>query len=236
MLTIYRSALFALLLALTWPLNAKTAAPTAYLSADDSKIATLLPPPPPKGSLKDRADMQAVLTIQANRTPEQIAKAKKDDHLNDAAFPFARGIFGPAFTVERNPLCAALFRRVYQDFVQNLMPAKAFYGRPRPYEANSAVKPLLPPPEGDSYPSGHAMDSYLTAILLAQIVPEQRVALFEKAATNAQSRVIAGVHYPSDLEGGKLAASVLAARLLLNPQFQQDLQQARAEVRANLQL
>ena len=67
------------------------------------------------------------------------------------------------------------------------------------------MKPLLPPPEGDSYPSGHAMDSYLTAILLAQMVPEKRSALFERAASNAQSRVIAGVHYPSDLEGGKLA-------------------------------
>ena len=55
------------------------------------------------------------------------------------------------------------------------MPAKAFYGRQRPYEADRRVKPLLPPPEGDSYPSGHAMDSYLTAILLAQMVPENAV-------------------------------------------------------------
>ena len=70
------------------------------------------------------------------------------------------------------------------------------------------------------------MDSYLTAILLAQMVPEKRSALFERAASNAQSRVIAGVHYPSDLEGGKLAATALAARLLANPQLQADLQRA----------
>lgn len=144
----------------------------------------------------------------------------------DAAFPFARDIFGPTFTVDRHPLTAALFRRVYQDFEQSLMPAKAFYGRQRPYEADRRVKPLLPPPEGDSYPSGHAMDSYLTAILLAQMVPEKRSALFERAASNAQSRVIAGVHYPSDLEGGKLAATALAARLLANPQLQANLQRA----------
>ena len=38
--------------------------------------------------------------------------------------------------------------------------------------------------------------------------------------------MIAGVHYPSDLEGGKLAATALAARLLANPQLQANLQRA----------
>ncbi|EMY0614106.1 acid phosphatase [Serratia marcescens] len=235
MLTIYRTTLFVMSLTVILPLKAATAV-TGYLSAEQRQIATLLPPPPSTDTPQNRADLQAVLAIQANRTAEQIAKAKRDDHLEDAAFPFAREIFGPTFTVDRHPLTAALFRRVYQDFEQSLMPAKAFYGRPRPYEADSRVKPLLPPPEGDSYPSGHAMDSYLTALLLAQMVPEKRSALFERAASNAQSRVIAGVHYPSDLEGGKLAATALAARLLANPQLQADLQRARVEVRANLQL
>lgn len=233
MLAIYRITLFILPLVLTSPLNA--AIVTSYLIPEQLQLTELLPPPPVAGSPQEHADLQTVLDIQAHRTPEQVAKAKQDDHLEDAVFPFARDIFGPSFTLEHHPLTAELFRRVTLDLDQSLMPAKAFYGRARPYEADSRVKPLLPPPEGDSYPSGHAMDSHLMAILLTQMVPEKRNALFERAASNAQSRVIAGVHYPSDLEGGKLAATALAARLLSNPQLQTDLKRAQEEIRANLQ-
>ena len=121
--TIYRTTLFVLSLTVILPLKATTTV-TGYLN-EQQQIATLLPPPPSTDTPQNRADLQAVLTIQAGRTAEQVAKAKRDDHLEDAAFPFARDIFGPTFTVDRHPLTAALFRRVYQDFEQSLMPAKA---------------------------------------------------------------------------------------------------------------
>ncbi|MEX0634165.1 hypothetical protein M8494_28275 [Serratia ureilytica] len=45
-----------------------------YLNAEQRQIATLLPPPPSTDTPQNRADLQAVLAIQANRTAEQIAK------------------------------------------------------------------------------------------------------------------------------------------------------------------
>lgn len=234
MLFIFRTTLFTLLLTLIFPLSAAVKTPVTYLTAEELNISTLLPPPPAADSPQDRADMQAVLAIQAERTPQQIARAKQDDLLEDAVFYFAKDILGPEFTLEKHPLTAEFFRRIDNDFVQSLMPAKAFYGRARPYEINSSIQPVLPPPEGQSYPSGHSMDGYLMAILLAQVVPEKRLALFERADEGAQSRVIAGVHYPSDLEGGKIAAFVLASRLLNDPRAQADLQKVKAEVRSHL--
>ncbi|MGO2345060.1 MAG: acid phosphatase, partial [Providencia sp.] len=147
MLTIYRTTLLALFLTVIFPLKA-AATVTGYLSAKQRQIAPLLPPPPSMDTPLNRADLQAVLALQASRTTEQIAKAKRDDHLADAAFPFARDIFGPTFTADRHPITAALFRRVYQDFEQSLMPANAFYGRPRAYEADQRVLRGLGPGVG----------------------------------------------------------------------------------------
>ena len=46
------------------------------------------------------------------------------------------------------------------------------------------------------------------------------------------NRMIAGTHFPSDLEAGRIAAAVIAEALLRDPRFQQDLGRARAEIAA----
>ena len=79
MLTIYRTTLFVLSLTVILPLKATTTV-TGYLNEEQQQIATLLPPPPSTDTPQNRADLQAVLTIQAGRTAEQVAKAKRDDH------------------------------------------------------------------------------------------------------------------------------------------------------------
>jgi len=72
--------------------------------------------------------------------------------------------------------------------------------------------------------------------VLAQMVPEQRAALFARGRTYGQSRVIIGAHFPSDVEAGHLIGSVAAAFLLQSPQFQNDLRAARASLRQSLGL
>jgi len=42
--------------------------------------------------------------------------------------------------------------------------------------------------------------------------------------------MIAGTHFPTDLEAGKIAAAVIAEALLHDSRFQQDLARAAAEV------
>ncbi|MFJ3155661.1 phosphatase PAP2 family protein [Pseudomonas protegens] len=207
-----------------------------YLAPQALDLAAFLPPPPLAGSSEDRQDLETVLLVQGQRTPQQVAQAKRDDHLSDAVFPFAREIFGPQFTLDRHPLTAQFFRRTLKDLVQTLMPAKAHFARPRPYELSAEVKPVLAPPMGESYPSGHTMDAYLSAILLARMVPEKRDELFARAAAAGQSRVVAGVHYPTDLEGGRISAVALAVELLHNPEALDDFNRARRELRATLAL
>ncbi|OLF52641.1 acid phosphatase [Pseudomonas chlororaphis] len=213
-------------------LAAPAAAP--YLSANQFQLADYLPPPPAIDSPLQQNDLKAVLAAQAARSSAQVSQVQQDDEWEDSVFHFARESLGGGFSVERLPLTQAFFRRAQEDLVQFLMPAKHSYGRPRPYEASSQVKPVLPPPEGDSYPSGHSMNGYLNATLLSMALPEKRSELFNRAQLNADSRVIAGVHFPSDLEGGKISAAVLVARLLDDPKAAADFESVKKEIRGAL--
>ncbi|MDH4554306.1 phosphatase PAP2 family protein [Pseudomonas sp. BN417] len=203
-----------------------------YLAATRLQLADYLPPPPAADSPIAQADLQAVLDAQAARNTAQVNKVRADDQWEDGVFPFAADLLGKGFAVERLPLTRAFFRRTQEDLVQVLMPAKQHFDRPRPYEADARIKPVLPPPEGDSYPSGHSMNAYLNATLLGMAVPEKRAELFDRAQEHAGSRVIAGVHYPSDLRGGQIAAAALVANLLSDPQAAADFALVRQEIRA----
>ena len=60
-----------------------------------------------------------------------------------------------------------------------------------------------------SYPSGHTAQSYYVALKLCDIYPQLRNELFEVAEAVAQSRIDRGVHFPSDLDAGRLVANQL---------------------------
>jgi acid phosphatase (class A) len=205
-------------------------APQPYLAANAFRLADYLSPPPAVDSSLQQSDLNAVLAAQVARSNAQVSEVQQDDEWDDSVFHFARESLGAGFSVERLPLTRAFFRRAQQDLVQLLMPAKHYYGRPRPYEASPLVKPVLPPPEGDSYPSGHSMNGYLNATLLSMVLPEKRSELFNRAQINAESRVIAGVHFPSDLEGGRVSAAVLVARLLDDPKAAADFEAVKKEI------
>ena len=72
----------------------------------------------------------------------------------------------------------------------------------------------------------------MSAILLAQIVPEKRDALFARGREYGENRVIDGVHYPSDIEAGRIDGTLVAAALMANPEFQKAFAEAKVEVRA----
>ena len=190
-----------------------------YPLAHPPRLADSLPPPPAADSAAAVADLGAVLEAQRLRTPEQVRRVRAHDQWEDNVFPFAGDLLGASFDKERLPLTRSFFNRAQ-----------------RPYEVTPKVKPVLPPPEGESYPSGHTMDSYFKASLLSMLVPEHHDAFFARAEEHAQSRVLAGVHFPSDLEGGQTAAAALVASLLVDPAVAADFAAVREELRGALGL
>jgi acid phosphatase (class A) len=76
----------------------------------------------------------------------------------------------------------------------------------------------------------------MAAIILSSMLPEKRAAIWARAEEYAQSRVIGGMHYPQDLEGGKRAGSAIAAMMFTDPDFIGDYALARSEIRRALAL
>lgn len=85
---------------------------------------------------------------------------------------------------------------------------KAHYNRPRPYQLGpmleKRIEMRISDPQTPAYPSGHAFDAGMFAEALTQRHPEF-AAEFDRLATRiANSRIVGGVHYPSDCEAGLL--------------------------------
>jgi len=208
-----------------------------YLNARQIDLTKLLAPPPTLGSPTQQAELAKVLKVQRTRTPEQVTRAQGDVHKS--VFRFA-DVLGPSFSEANLPKTAALFLAAEHDAGLVAKGGKQYFKRARPFVTSDEVHPVVPTnnPKGyyGSYPSGHATFGYMAAILLAQMVPEKSAALFARGREFGMNRIVDGVHYPSDIEAGRIDGTLVAQALMANPKFQQDFSDAKAEVRAALAL
>ncbi|MBV8344613.1 MAG: phosphatase PAP2 family protein [Candidatus Eremiobacteraeota bacterium] len=220
-MTARRIVLLALLLAATAlaPLSPQTATGYYYLDPRRVDLAILLPPPPEAGSPEARADMAAVNAAVSARSPAQLLQAREASQRN--VFFFAQSV-GPSFTPERLPLTAAFFARIGGDVQRLVLSAKEYWERPRPGGA---------PTKHGSYPSGHAAFASSTAILLAQLLPEKRYAIFSQARIFAADRVMLGVHYPTDVASGWTAGTLAAYVMMNDAAFRRDFARVENELR-----
>lgn len=197
-------------------------------------LTNLLPPPPAAGSAEARHDLDVVLATQHARTAAEAAAAKADTQRS--VFRFA-DVLGPDLRADHLPRTAAFFKRVLALDKAEVKQAKDYWQRPRPAAVSAQVQPLAAEKANDwSYPSGHATFGYTTAVLLANMLPEKRAAIFARADLYAQHRIVMGAHFPSDVEAGRLAGTVLGGQLLGDPAWQADYAAARAELRKALGL
>ena len=80
--------------------------------------------------------------------------------------------------------------------------SKYFYNRPRPSEADATLPTALPTPRSPSYPSEHAAAAGAAATVLSYFFPDEASSFQAMAEEAAQSRVLAGVQFPSDSSAG----------------------------------
>ena len=98
-----------------------------------------------------------------------------------------------------------------------IMQLKTHYQRPRPFQVAWYSKQPLHPFETlsgqtPSFPSGHACQGKFLTMLVAQHYPEKSIELRKLSEKISQSRIILGVHYPSDNKAGERIAKQLFAR------------------------
>ena len=209
-------------------------APSAFAGhfvADNAlDYRALIAPPPAADSLVTRAELDVVLQFQDLRTPALAKRAQEIE--NETLFGFAADVVGPWFKAESLPKTAALFAAVREDFIPVNRASKALWPRQRPPYADARVKPCVEYSDSGAYPSGHGIQSALWAVLLAELLPDHAAGFQTRALETRRMKLFTGVHYPSDLEAGRILGDALAREMLKSPALQSALVAARAEIAA----
>jgi undecaprenyl-diphosphatase len=82
--------------------------------------------------------------------------------------------------------------------------------RPRPYQVRSAIRLGADPLDQFSFPSGHTLHAASFAILMTSCYPGLAWLVWPFAALVALSRVVLGLHYPTDVVAGAAIGAGLA--------------------------
>jgi membrane-associated phospholipid phosphatase len=80
--------------------------------------------------------------------------------------------------------------------------AKYQYTRARPSDVDRSIEPVVIVPHSPSYPSEHAAVAAAAADVLSYLFPKSQAELARRSQEAAQSRIAAGVQYPSDVQAG----------------------------------
>lgn len=86
--------------------------------------------------------------------------------------------------------------------------------RERPFHSHRGVRALVNPLDRYSFPSGHTLHAVSFTVMLANYYPQLMWAVAPFAASVALSRVVLGLHYPTDVLAGGLLGWLLAASSL----------------------
>ena len=112
---------------------------------------------------------------------------------------------------------------------------KFYYKRIRPFmrfHEHTATPQFEPDLRRNfSYPSGHTLLGWCSALLLSEINPERADTLLKRGYMYGESRVIVGAHWQSDVDAGRLAASAAYSRMHTSERFLEQMQLARMEFR-----
>jgi acid phosphatase (class A) len=112
---------------------------------------------------------------------------------------------------------------------------KRYYMRKRPFMRFN--EPTLYPADepalrkNGSYPSGHTLLGWSSALLLSEINPDRADTILARGLMYGDSRIIVGAHWQSDVNAARLAASAAYARLHTSERFLEQMRLARQEFR-----
>lgn len=211
------------------------AKPVGYLPKDSVDYRLLVGPPPVPGSIIDGIDMAISQGFQAHVDAARWEVAELDSKM---VYPRFAEAFGRPIDRATSPRLVTLLNRVTRDAADPVWSAKDAFQRPRPYQRYQLVRRCgdspIPAPDpqprgGSSYPSGHTVYGWATALLLAEVAPERAPAILERGRDYALSRVICGYHFTTDTEAARAVAAAVMTRLQSDAAFQADLAAARAE-------
>lgn len=177
------------------------------------------------GKLTDVYRKDAGATTTITEVPADATTQKHDDGGNDAGDPNSK--LGSV---------VSLVKKLRGDYSSS-NPSKAYFNYKRPFRWSpeaSVIPTLVPQIKSDpstdgGYPSGHTNAAYLSAIAMAYAYPERYQELLTRASELGNDRIVAGMHSPFDVMGGRVMATALSAAILNDPDNKQLKQEAYAQ-------
>lgn len=209
---------------------AQTPAPASAPVIDPAMI---LPTPPAEGSAMQKQELAELHHIQDTRTQADLDTAAWDsEHEDWTAFAPTLGL---KFDMDVLPATAKVLRAVDEEQTAAKRAGKAHFQRPRPWVVDSTVKGCDHSDDkpNSSYPSGHATMIFAMAVVLTDLMPDRSADILQQARDYAESRLVCGVHFRSDIVAGQALGTAVGTEFLHDPAMQADLAAARAELKAH---
>ena len=207
-----------------------------YFSTEElPNLIKCLPPPPSFNSPEFSYDVVRYQWGKIQRLDSVRAAIARRDAVwtYDALLAEFSNPFGLTLSRTETPEIWKLMETSLATTDQMRVAPKAYYHRLRPFELYeehllSTETEAELSGEG-SYPSGHTMRGWLTALLLAEINPARADTLYARGWMYSESRVIEGAHWQSDIDATRAGASIAYAALHTSPEFLAQLQKAKTE-------
>jgi len=180
-----------------------------------------------KDSLTYKNEIESIVEIQKTAKKSDIKEAALERDLTtemiaqDVDFKLSRKDF---------PELYKLLDRSNETTEAIVRETKNYWKTTRPFLASSKVKALIKPSNNWAYPSGHTTSSYVAAQILSILIPTKNSEFKERAQEIAKHRLLVGMHFPHDLEGGKQLSFLIIGSLLQNEEFNEDLKLAKEEL------
>lgn len=167
-----------------------------------------LQPPPPNATPETVSELNYIVEGQHLASKEDIAFGISIDKARNHYAWWSRevkAITGSAPSPDRFYMIADMS----EGFLMHL---KGHFDRARPYQLGPLlgknIHMFLSDPRTPAYPSGHAFEAYLFALILGDEYPRYAPEFLALADTVGATRIIGGVHYPSDITAGRTAAVI----------------------------
>lgn len=178
-----------------------------------SSGADVRPAPPP-----DESAMQAELTELHQLESQRDAAALNSIAYWDTGDPayrwnqMAEARFGQLTAPPAQRGMALLSVAIYDTTIA-VWDAKYAYNRPHPSDLDPTLQPAMANPASWSYPSERAAVAGAASTILAYLYPDDQAALTSAAEQAGQSRLMAGVEFPSDVSTGLALGRSVASRV-----------------------
>ena len=173
-----------------------------------------IPPPPNKEQTqKEIAEIKEKMTKRDEKIWQRIQywdAGAPAYRWNEMAYHLAT--FEKFGTFLREPM--AWMNMAINDATIAAWNAKYTYKRKRPFQVDPTLKPVVISSETSSYPCEHSVTAAAAANVLAYFFPEVADSILKLAKEAAQSRIYAGVQFPSDVADGWQLGEQVAALVI----------------------